>query len=332
MKESTKESIEEKAQRLKAIIVADTLQEYDKSRTTFEFDHSLLTYLTEEEGTLKVKPWLKARLFETTLALKGMDTYLRDLLRYDKDKPEDEVPINSPLASFLISTALNTFTLELVKEIVSKKTVTLSRDQIDALSHVFRPNRDYTFPMRDITFESNQIQNIRSSILRRSLDILSSYKQGKYADRLTTQKEFETVPKDLERVTYIPDVTIEQLFSISKKYGSQLKISLMDGYLVWRFRDQPAIYIKDGEAYYSPKFSKRREITTIDQADRQVYYLMEQLEASPKPVTRCLICNKNSTSQLYFHVDKGVIPVCKECSKDSKIVGIVSQMKPKLKN
>lgn len=323
---------EERLHFLKTVIESDILRDYHKVKETLgkrpiEFGDLIPDYLKDEEGKLKAKSWLKVRLFEPVLASIGTDIYLRALLSHDDVKPEDKVPVNFMLASFLISTSLNPFALELINEMISSRILHLTKAQKDVLSLVFRPNKDYSMPHKDVVFQSNQVQDIRREMLRKSLDLLSAYKQFKRIDSRIWQIETQEIPKDLRRVSTIPDFSIDQILAISQKYKSQLKLSLVDGYLVWKFQERPAIYIKSGEAYYSPQFSKRKATTTLEEADRQIYLILEKLEALRLPTVKCSVCGKYSTHRLFFHREKGVIPVCEKCSKDPKIAGVVSNLK-----
>jgi len=313
---------------LRAVIQSNILPEHKVEGLTSKIGDTIPSFFTKINGEVKVKPWLKTRLFETVLASAGMDEYLKELLSHEDVKPE-EVPINSLLASFLISNSVNPFAFELINELASGRKISLTREQMDALSVVLKPKKDYAIYEKSVHFSSEQVQNIRNEVLRKSLDILAAYEQYKSADSRKPQA-IHKIPNDLRRVTYVPDFTIEQLLLISSKYGASLKLTFVDGYLVWQFKDQPAIYIKFGEAYYSPRYSRRKGTTPYEQADRQVYHFIEQLESFHLPSVRCTICGQRSTSDLYYHLERGIIPVCNICSKeDQKVVGIVSRLRHK---
>lgn len=320
-------SIKNRLEITKKIIRSDVVQKGIKiEEVPKEFLDDLPSFLMRTNGMIGVKPWLKTRLFETTIASAGMDEYLKELLRNNKAKPED-IPINSLLASFLISTSANRFVFELINQPRHSSKFDLSVGQKDALSLVLKPKKDYAFSGKDIAFRSEQIQNIRNAVLRRSLDILSAFEQYRTLDFQKGPQIFNKIPSDLKRVSSLPDFTIGQLVLISRKYGLKLKLSLVGGYLIWQFQDQPAIFIKDRQAYYSPKHSQIKRTTTFGQADRQVYHLIEQLETTLIPRLRCSICGERSTSQLFYHLDKGVIPICLECARnEKKVVGFVSKI------
>jgi len=329
LKDQETKSVNGRLDALKAIIRSDILLEHaEVKELSSRIGDALPSYLMKTDGEVRVKPWLKTRLFETILASTGMDEYLKELLSHDDAKAED-VPINPLLASFLISTSMNPFVFELINQLVSSKKVNLTKGQIDALSVILKPSKDYTISKQDVSFQSEPVQNTRIELLRMSLDILSAYEKDKSVDYRKTPA-IDRVPEDLERVTYVPDFTIEELLLISKRCGLLLKLAFIDGYLVWQYRDQPAIYVKSGEACYSPKHSQRRGTTTYEQADRQVYHFIDQLESSQLPSVRCAICGQRSTSNLFYHRERGVVPLCKECSKDDQmVVGFVSKLRHK---
>jgi len=323
-------SVDNRLYFFKKIIISNIFGE-DVKETDIpeEFRDDLPSCIVKKNGKIIVKPWLKARLFEIIIASEGMDEYLKELLGTRVEKPED-IPINVFLASSLISASVNPFSFELINQSIRKE-IDLSKHQIDNLSHIFRPRKDFTISRTNAIFNSKQVQNIKNVLLGKSLDILSAYEKYKYLDSMKGSRTIETIPSDLKRISSIPNFDIEQLMLISQKYKTQLRLSFVDGYLIWEFGDNPVLFIKANHVYYSPKYSQSKGVTSYRQADRQSYHLIEQFEATHLPSTSCSVCGERFTSKLFYHLDKGVVPVCNECAKsDQKVAGFVARISYKI--
>ena len=70
-------SIENRLEITKKIILSDVVQKGIKiEEVPKEFLDDLPSFLMRTNGMIGVKPWLKTRLFETTIASAGMEEYL----------------------------------------------------------------------------------------------------------------------------------------------------------------------------------------------------------------------------------------------------------------
>ncbi len=285
-----------------------------------------------ENNKPSLQLWLKSRLFEPVVASIGVEKYIEDLLRYKGDKPEKEVQINSFLASTNISSSLNLFIVELLRKLNNKNKLSLNESHFQALSDIYKPRKDFKATFNDTKFFVDEIENIRDILLRTSLDLLTGYnsmEEGYYL-RPEHRVEDNKIPDNLIKIGSISDFTIRQLTTISQTYTSSLKIWIMEGYVVWKFRDQPTIFLKSGQAYYSPNRSKYLKTNDKEMAKRQLFLIEEKLEIARKsPTVPCAICGERYTSNIMYHSSKGIAPICENCSKDEKVKGHVATLRNK---
>jgi hypothetical protein len=292
-------------------------------------------YVALEQNPPTAKLWLKSRLFEAVLASAGLDKYLEALASYTGEKPEEDVRLNFPLASLLITTALNPFTLELIRKLKNARTLDVSESQMDAISSILKPNRSFTIAWNDVQFSNNQLEDIRAALLRNALDMLAASKQLETDEYLAfkTRKgvaELDKTPTTLAYLGSIPEFTVEQLTAISRSYDSSLKLRIAGGYVVWRFLDEPAIYLRADSAYYSPTQSIQNRANEKKKAERQLYLILEKLETTRRSRNvLCSICRENYTSSIMYHENKGLVAVCEKCAKDPKVIGRVAQIRDK---
>lgn len=309
----------------------------EKSLTYFQFidmtqKESLGEYIKWDKDRPTANLWLKARLFEQIVASSGLDDYLRGLLTYKGDKPESDVLINPFLASGLIASSLNRFAFELLRKQRAQGKLGITQSQVEALSKIYEPPRDFTTFVSQTNFTIDQVEDARNALLRVSLDMLATQnrldsEEFKAPIKRDVFDEIERVPANLVSVGSVPTISIDRLNRLSVDYASSLKLSIVDGYILWKYRGEPTIYLKDGHAYYASSETKLLRTNVRKLAERQLYLIREKLRPAVQyPSVLCSICQNTPTSILMYHREKGVIPVCERCAKDSKVVGEVARI------
>lgn len=309
----------------------------EKSLIDFQFidmtqKGSLSEYIKWDNDRPTANLWLKARLFEQIVASAGLDDYLRGLLTYKGDKPESDVLINPLLASALIASSLNRFALELLKKQRAQGKLSTTQSQVEALSKIYEPQRDFTTFASQTNFTIDQVEDAKNALLRISLDMLATQnrldsKEFRAPIKRDVFAEVDRVPANLVKVGSIPPISISQLNHLSVDYGSSLKLSIADGYILWKYRGEPTMYLKDGHAYYASSETKLLRTNERKLAERQLYLIREKLQPAVQyPSVLCSICQNVPTSILMYHREKGVIPVCEKCAKDPMVVGEVARI------
>ena len=229
----------------------------------------------DEDGN--IKDWLRARCLESVIASVGLNEYLKTLLSFRGSSPSRIAPLSLMFSSSQISRALDPIVMRLLRQLHTRRKLTLSERKLDALISVLSPELNFRVADTEVYFDVDEVEHTRNLLLEIALEEFALQSIQK-APRAT--QRFQR----LRKIGKAPTISLKNLVSSSKNYAN-LNISLQKGILQWKYSLEPTIIVKDGMCFYDQSEVESMEMG-YDRARKQFYLMKKALSKTMKPITR----------------------------------------------
>lgn len=229
----------------------------------------------DEDGN--IKDWLRARCLESVIASVGLNEYLKTLLSFRGSSPSRIAPLSLMFSSSQISRALDPIVVRLLRQLHTRRKLTLSERKLDALISVLSPELNFRVADTEVYFDVDEVEHTRNLLLEIALEEFALQSIQK-APRAT--QRFQR----LRKIGKAPTISLKNLVSSSKNYAN-LNVSLQKGILQWKYSLEPTIIVKDGMCFYDQSEVESMEMG-YDRARKQFYLMKKALSKTMKPITR----------------------------------------------
>jgi hypothetical protein len=98
--------------------------------------------------------------------------------------------------------------------------------------------------------------------------------------------------------------------NLSKQFAS-FKITVKDGFLIWKFDGAPTMYITNDQILFSPSQCKEFSKTDIEEQYKSILRLLRK---ATEKKTVCNLCRVNEAKEVAFTHDGKTLQVCEECA------------------
>lgn len=220
-----------------------------------------------------VKQWLRARCLESVIASAGLNEYLKTLLSFRGSSPSKIAPLNIMFASSQIARALDPIVVRILKELYSRKRLSLSEQKLNALTAILSPTLNFSVAKSEVYFDVEEVEQLRNLLLEIALERFLS-------------RPIQDVPRSAHKLPRLkpigkaPDISFERLVDVSKNYAN-LNISLKKGVLQWQYGIEPTIFVKDGICFYDQLEVDSKGIG-YDLVKRQFYLMKKTIYRTSK--------------------------------------------------